>query len=563
MLKLLIVDNERIIVESLLDLFESNGRIELEVYGAYSSLEALELLRRTRIDIVLSDIRMPGMNGLELQREIVKEWPWCKVIFLTGYDDFDYIHQAVRNGGIDYLLKMEGNEAIVCAVEKAAAELYEAVESRQLIEHAKRQLLLARPLLLQEYLMDVVQGDADAHRRREVRFTELNLRLDSEDQVLLVIGRVDDWRDGLSNSDRQLLLYAIANIAEEYFAKASRCVSVSFERNKLLWLIQTAGDAEAGSTRSTKASRNQLIRFIHGMIETVQYACKQYLKLSLSFAAADTMRAWEETPEQFHTLKRLFGRGLGLGKEFILLDRQAPGGQVQESAIQTQAMRSQLEKLSAMSAYLENGQRQHFEVEYTKLMDMAADLKRPDEYLKLEIYASLVAIFLSYMNRWGLHAEIGQAFDLGRMASLDAHQNWHEVEAYFSSLADRLFEQKQLDQHSSEGSLIRHVQLYVEHNLAGDLSLTRIGEVVGYNPYYLTRLYKHRTNEGLTEFIIRCRLAKAKKLLADSHMVVQDISKAVGFMTEQSFYRFFKKAAGCTPQEYRERCKLSKMDNEK
>ncbi|GBF74696.1 DNA-binding response regulator [Paenibacillus sp. 598K] len=563
MLKLLIVDNERIIVESLLDLFERNERIELEVHGAYSSLEALELLRRTRIDIVLSDIRMPGMDGLELQREIVKEWPWCKVIFLTGYDDFEYIHQAVRNGGIDYLLKMEGNEAIVRAVEKAAAELYEAVASRQLLEHAKRQLQLARPLLLQEYVMELVQGDADAHRRRAVRFAELSLPLGSADQVLLAIGRVDDWGDSLSNSDRQLLLYAIANIADEYFAKASRCVSVSFERNKLLWLIQPAGDGAADSELSTKASHSQLIRFIHGTIETVQYACKQYLKLSLSFAAADRMRAWEDAPEQFHALKRLFGRGLGLGKEFILLDKSSQGGQVQEPPIQTQAMRSQLEKLGAMSAYLENGQRQHFETEYAKLMDMAASLDRPDTYLRLEIYASLVAIFLSYMNRWGLHAEIGQTFDLGRLASLDADRHWHEVEAYFSSLADRLFEQKQLDQHSSEGHLIRHVQLYVEHNLAGDLSLTRIGEVVGYNPYYLTRLYKQRTNEGLTEYIIRCRLAKAQRLLTEGQMIVQDISRAVGFMTEQSFYRFFKKAAGCTPQEYRERSMLSKTDNEK
>jgi len=554
MIRLLIVDNERWIVESLLDLFSQTDKLEMEVFGAYSGKEALDVLSRMKVDIVLSDIRMPGMDGLELQKEIIKHWPWCKIIFLSGYDDFEYIQQVLRNGGMDYLLKTEGPDAILRSVEQAAAQLFEAVESKQLIRNAERQLQLARPLLLSDYILDVIQGDLDSLRKLERRFIELKIPLSASSKVLLVIGRVDDWHDELSSGDRDLMLYAIQNITEEYFGKSANCLTVRYEKKKLLWIVQPKVPGELD---------DRIVRVVQGTIETIQMACKQLLKLCVSFAMAEEMKSWEEAPEQFSALKRLLSQGLGMGKELILLDRGPSQEGVLQAAIQTHEVRSQLEKFGTLAVYLENGQRQHFLAEYSKLLGLVRGSMRADKHLKLEIYYSLVALFLSYMNRWGLHAEISTTFDLDKLARYDAHRSWDEAEDYMSLLAERLFEQKHNDLIYLEDDLVKHVQMYVEHNLAGDLSLTRIGEVVGYNPYYLTRLYKRITNESLTDFITNTRLVKAQKLLSQGQMIVQDISKAIGFMTEQSFYRFFKKATNLTPQEYRDRHEIFKKDNGK
>ncbi|CAI6067511.1 response regulator transcription factor [Cohnella sp. JJ-181] len=563
MIRLLIVDNERWIVDSLLDLFGRPGKLELETFGAYSAHEALDLLGRMKIDVVLSDIRMPGMDGLALQREIVRHWPWCKIVFLSGYDDFDYIQQALRGGGVDYLLKTEGHEAIVAAVERAAAQLYEAVESRQLIRNAERQMQLARPLLVNEYLLALAGGDAEALRKRRDRLRELQLPLDGGAETLLILGRVDDWRDGFSGGDKDLMLYAIANIAEEYFAKSLSCVSVTFEQNKLLWFLQPgpAAVSSGDPQQSTGDATRRFVRFVQGTIETIQGACKQLLQLSVSFAAADEPRDWERLPGQFHALRRLLGRGLGLGQELILLDRpDGSDGAGREPDVRTHETRSRLDKIGALAAYLENGQSMQFFAEYAKLMELGAGKGAGDELLKLEIYYSLVPIFLSEMNRWGIQGELSETVDLGRLTRYDVHPSWHAAEEYFAALAERLFERKRAERSDREDDLILHVRRYVEHNLAGDLSLTRIGEVVGYNPYYLTRLYKQLTGEGLTDYIAATRLARAQKLLADNQLIVQDISRAVGFMTEQSFYRFFKKETGLTPQEYKERSAISKTD---
>ncbi|MGO4373984.1 extracellular solute-binding protein, partial [Paenibacillus sp. MCAF20] len=335
-------------------------------------------------------------------------------------------------------------------VEQAAAQLFEAVESKQLIRNAERQIKLARPLLLNGYMLDVIQGDPDSLRKLEQRFVELQIPLSAKGKVLLVIGRVDDWHDEFSNGDRDLMLYAIQNIAEEYFGKSTNCLTVSYERNKLLLILQPLDRGEA---------ENWTVRFVQGTIETIQMACKQLLKLSVSFAAAGEMRSWEQAPGQFSALKRLLGRGLGTGKELILLDGQGSKGGAPEMEVQTHEVRSQLEKLGTLAVYLENGQRQHFHTEYSKLMGVVRGTMKTDDSLKLEIYYSLVSLFLSYMNRWGLHAEISTSLDMSKLARYDAHRSWDEADDYLSLLSERLFEQKHNDQIYQEDDLIKHVQL--------------------------------------------------------------------------------------------------------
>lgn len=81
MLRLLIVDNEEIIVNHLFEVFRGMEHLGLDVYKAYSGEEAIEWLHRTRMDIVLTDIDMPNINGLQLMDEIFKQWPQCKIIF--------------------------------------------------------------------------------------------------------------------------------------------------------------------------------------------------------------------------------------------------------------------------------------------------------------------------------------------------------------------------------------------------------------------------------------------------------------------------------------------------
>ena len=117
MYRLLIVDDEIDNVYWLEEMFQYDLKEELEVHTAVSGKEALELLNRIRFDVVLTDIKMPGMTGMELYDRIRENWPACKVIFLTAYPQFEDIYRVSQDKDVKYILKSEEEKVIKATVE--------------------------------------------------------------------------------------------------------------------------------------------------------------------------------------------------------------------------------------------------------------------------------------------------------------------------------------------------------------------------------------------------------------------------------------------------------------
>ena len=121
MVQMLICDDEQIISDGLREVFAKDER--LEVCNVYSAAQMFEVLDHTQIDIVLLDIHMPRMNGLEALSKIKESWPFCYVVMLTGYDNFDYIYEATAYSGVKYILKQEGYDKITKTVDAVIDEI--------------------------------------------------------------------------------------------------------------------------------------------------------------------------------------------------------------------------------------------------------------------------------------------------------------------------------------------------------------------------------------------------------------------------------------------------------
>lgn len=130
---LLIVDDEEEILSWLAELFRYDFDSELGVYTANSAMEAIRLLSRVRFDVVLTDIRMPGMDGITLFQHIKENWPRCKTVFLTGYRNFEDIYRVINHKDVKYILKSEDDDMIMEAVRAFL------VLSRQELEQEKSQ----------------------------------------------------------------------------------------------------------------------------------------------------------------------------------------------------------------------------------------------------------------------------------------------------------------------------------------------------------------------------------------------------------------------------------------
>jgi len=549
MYRLLVVDDEDFIVDGLIDLFEDRFTSVLDYYRAYSAAEALEWLKRTKIDIVLTDIRMPGMNGLELHEQVVRTWPQCKVIFLTGYNDFDYIQSAMRNESVDYILKTEADDVIVRAVEKAVYDLQHKFKSEQLIEDAKKRLQVALPIMQKELLWDILNGDVSQNTINQ-QFEQLSLPLRADRPVLLMLGRVDGWNGITSSSDQMLLVYALQNIAGDYLSPLASHFSIFYEQAKLVWLIQFRTEAPAADL-DHKQSMDRVNQIINGTMESIQAACKHYLQLPVSLLAANKAVAWSACAEKYSLLKMLIHVHYGMQHELLLMENQ-----LAESADRTPSQAGIFDlrpnKWALLQACLEKGQKQQFQELFREMVKLVPANQHCPDGLWLHIYHSLLSVYFTHLHQSGMSGEDNALSGYEQLIAGGTNRTWGETAERLWQMAEAIFERQNSALVDREREVIRKIKQYISANLSGDLSLARIGEEVGFNPSYLSRLYKQMTGEGLSDYIVAKRLELAKALLAKPHIRIHDITIELGFDSPAYFARFFKKQTGTTPTEYRE-----------
>lgn len=539
MYRLLIVDDEPFIVEGLHELICQLPGLELEVDKAFSSDEAIEWISGNKADIVLTDIRMPGLTGIELQEIILDRWPGCKMIFLSGYDDFEVMQAAVRGGGVDYILKSESFDKIEEALRRAIDELDKSVEMSRLIERAKQQRQEALPMLQREFVIGLLEGTTARKQIWSERFAELAIPLSTERPALLIVGRVDEWDESYLSTDRPLILFAVQNIAEELLLR-TRIYNAGYDRNRLIWLLQPCSDHE----------EDGWLHYVHGAIAVIQSNVKMYLRLSMSFALSESPVAWTSLSGKFEQLLGLLRNGLGLAREMIVTDRTsgetAPEGEETENG---QRLRASLKRVVELDDIFEAGTLSAFDEWYGDVFGSVSEISTPVP-LQSEAYYSLATWFLMYLNKHGLSSKLPARTGLETLLRMEAQGCWEVIGAYFRNIACAIIDQREAERSIRSSELIQRIHRYIDEHLDEELSLNRLSEVVYLNASYLSRVYKQITGEGLIEFINSARIRKSQELLLDSSRKILEVARMVGFESASYFSRVFRKETGMSPQEY-------------
>jgi len=574
MYRLLIVDDEPIIVNSIYHLLQGAAHLELDMYRAYNAYEALECLHKTRIDLIVSDIRMPGMNGIELQKLVMRQWDSCKIIFLTGYNDFEYAQEAIRIGGtVDYLLKNQNDELLVKAVEKAIAEIDKREDIKSRVLEAKAKLRMAMPALQKHVLADLIDGDPASAGSLTDKFAQSDIPLSAEKPVYLIVGTIDGWKDDLSEADRALMTYACRNIVDEYLSPSTVQVSVALDSHHMLWTVQpkaatAAGIGNAGipvhidhpglpglpyplgqSEEVERRTWAYLNSRLISIVEAAQESCRKWLNLSVSFAVGDGACAWAEIGSRFYYLKMLLGQRTDKEQQLLIRDSGMFGllEQANKSDKGSKRLRSMLNMLEQ---HLESGDKEAFFSLYYEMMTAESPYSQTD---LLERFYPVSLCLVAYSIRIGLFHELTLTKQLSRMIRFDCHDSWADAVAYFAGLAEHLLDRTSNEAEDSSSRIVNSIHQYVKHNLDKDLSLTKLAVMVHHSPTYLSRLYKRLTGTMLFDFITEQRMNKAKELLSGSGMKIHEIATAVGYESAPHFTRSFKKIFGLTPQEYKDR----------
>ncbi|WP_223192277.1 response regulator transcription factor [Paenibacillus sedimenti] len=535
---MLIVDDEEVITDGLFEVF-SQLELGLDLYKAYSGEEALDWMNRTRVDIVLTDIRMPEMDGLELMNNIRKRWQHCKIVFLTGYNDFDYVYQAIQHPGVSYLLKSEGYDKIIKAITDAIAELENSLKFHHLIQKSREKLTTLETLAQGNYFRYLLQGTRAAEQL-EVDFRQLGIALDPSLPVivaLVVLQRMNGNGLHPSFAESQETALALKFLAESFLTERTSSLGVIDRYGDLVWLIQP----KPGDGMDAGGAYSHTVTFLEGQFELMQQASKDSLGVTIAVTICADPCDWKQLSAVYDRIRSQQYKRAGDGAQMVHT--------VNVEMIETAALsRSLREKAEALAVHLEGGRREGFLAVLEELIESAFGDKRNGGPILLELYYSIALLLFSYINRWEMHDKVGT----NGLMQRDMHASWQDSFEHLKKTAETLFDFRLSGEKTRAAATIEKVRIYIEEHIGEDLSLVRLAGMIHFNPSYLSRLFKQECGVNLSEYIDEVRMERAKEMLKQDELKIAEVGARLGYETHHSFTRFFKKSTGVTPLEYRE-----------
>ena len=555
MYRLLIIDDEPYIVDWVYELFQQHQELDLDVYKANSGFEALDLLGRAKMDIVLTDISMPEMDGIQLLKEIRGSWPMCKVIFLTAHSEFEYAHAANKDG-VTYLLKTEGDAEIIKAVEKASREIDNLIRQEELVKQAEHQMEKTLPIMQREYLQEKLEGRYSAQIFQK-DLDDLGINLMARDDLLILIGRSDDWFLTKQATDQAKQAAVIQAIMQSYFFPVIKYAFLKLDNGILLWCIQPQMDSRDSGIPA--AQWEKTIVYVKGSLDSIQEQCKKSLGTSCSFVTDSKPCSWEMLSQRFSSLLKMMNYS-GVNNMGMILTNvhksEDKAEQPEKYEYCLHKVSSWMDKMHMLEAYIESGQRKEFYSLLAEIKENLIPIMEMHPSLKIEVNLAISLLFLTYINRYeSLLEKLVSYPELVSLVNINFGIPCKEVFENIEKIADMLFLYQIDDREKSDNILISGLHEYIQNNLDRDVSLIKLSEVVYLNPTYLSRVYKQITGTNLSDYIYNARLSRAKKLLKESKSKVHEIAGTVGFESVAYFIRSFKKSTGVTPQEYRENLK--------
>ncbi|OUS75529.1 hypothetical protein B1748_16845 [Paenibacillus sp. MY03] len=549
MYRLLIVDDLPIIVQSMVQFFEDLHREDLEILSAVSAFETLHLMKSNKVDIVISDIKMPGMSGLDMLKQIKDHWPRCKVILLTSYSDFKYSKDAISLGAFDYILKTEDDEKIVESVDKAIRSLNEEFERDELYAKTKEQLRESLPNMQRAFLGDILRGKQVSAEVRKNQFDLLQIPLDPSKPVFVTIGRIDGQTGDNLEPEEIQSIYLVQHVFEEYAPNLFRYFAIPNEPSKCIWLIQPVKSGTESDTLS-----DTFPDLLLGIFENVQNTCRNLFQITLSILIGRKPVIWRDIAQKYDDLCLELGWGLGVNREILVTDDELAdraGGSDADFSEEGEEERPRFERLNRLTDYLENNQRWLFFQTFEEYLDVSFDNKTP-VYYRLGYLHGLASTLVYYISKTNRRAIARELYDPKRIYTAIDSKSASEIKSRFTEAALYIFDCIEKERREQSHGVIEKIHDYVEHNLMNDVSLKTLAERANFNSSYLSRLYKQMTGRGLREYVLDLKLERAQFMLLESDMKVQDIAQAVGYQSSLAFIRFFKSQVQMTPQEYRE-----------
>ncbi|WP_240415095.1 response regulator [Paenibacillus periandrae] len=535
MYRLVIVDDEPTVRHGLSTYFDWS-QYGIEVVGEADDGDvALELIERIKPDMVLTDVRMPQMDGIQLSTEIKLRFPGIKIVFVSGHDDADYLKSALKVNAVDYIFKPVNMQELAAVVERVVKELQDAEQERTYIVDMQVKLTQSMPLLREKFLMSLIWDGVKNPARIKDRLDFLGLDLPAEADYWTLVLKIDDSAEVVATRterDQQLLSYSVLNIVQELTEQMMQ--GYAFEtRNGEFVVILRMGEEDSQEER------------LFSLTEQIRDNLKRWLKISVTIGVGERISGLQSMPESYNQAREAADQRWYLGKNHIIsIDNlqqntdslyrfdMAQGERIM-SVLKATDQEKLLTELDGIFEPLSRSRKEGL----TNCRNVS---------LQLILMASRLLLELNMMGPEMVDKEAvlwEQVFKQETILDLR-----HRVETHLLDVCERIREKRS----AKPKNAIERVHALIDERFAENLQVGDIAREVFLSPTYLCLLFKQETGETINEYLTKVRIEKAKELLSDPRNKFYEVCYTVGYSDPSYFSKLFKKYTGLTPSAFRD-----------
>ncbi|QGQ44961.1 response regulator transcription factor [Metabacillus sediminilitoris] len=530
MYKIILVDDDYLVLEFLTHMIPW-AELGFSVVGSYQNgTQALEHIKTEMPDVIITDIGMPKMNGIELIRHI-KEWnSTIYSIILSCHDDFHFAQQALKLETFDYILK-ESMEATM--IEDLLSRLKEKLDQEKTTNMKKNQMeyLIKENLLVlkRRFLHAMIDDKQENKLWWEQQRHELGLAsINQCTPLLCFIDRYVEMKEAFVSDE--LLKFSIDNLVNEILNQTGNGISI-FYKDSMFFIFFPHGQ------------RLEMEMIIQKALRVIYNKLQEYLNISISTIIGENCTSIEQL------VQRLKGMITTSSQRFYM--RFGYFGLVEQEDFTAENIFScYTDAMQELKSLIIQEDVEELEKSLRKWVSFIEEKRYHPESVRewmMKIFLDIKLKFNSMQNFESTYSVSVSDHFITNVETI--YQLEEELVSIFKRFIRSMIEINELPKRNE----ILKAQKYVLMNLNKKITLSDVAEHLHLNPSYFSRLYKKNTNENFIDYVTKSKMERAKELIDQSNESIEKISEMLGFDCKSYFIKTFKKYYGVTPKDYKQR----------
>lgn len=535
MFKLLIADDEQIVIEGIKNSINWS-EYDIKVVGtAKNGTEALKLAEELQPDIIISDIKMPGLDGLALIEKLKAFLPNVKVVLISAYEEFDYAKQAIRLGVNSYLSKPVKKSEVINEVCKIKQLLERKKHEEEAAIRLQQRFNENLPVLREHFLNTLIRGNTVSDL--EIKFQTYHINL-SPHKTGVMVCKIDHLRsiNFTDEAQVQLLMLRITDIINELILPVCKGVTFQSYNQEIITIFNVPDEIEF--------SIEELIK----LAEKIKERILDETEIEVSIGIGRIYSEIKDIGLAYKEAVKALNYRLVYGDNNVLYIENVEDIET----VNYSALININELLENIQNILYTGKQEEVYALVDNFRQRLQNAEKIPYYYIQQLYIQLLSIILRTATEIGIGTHLiaennnlyGTLLEIDSFSELD---DW--IKGILGNVCEQISAKNQLKTKHSIQKAIN----YIREHCQEEISLTSVANYVRLNPTYFSRFFKEETGCSFVDYLKKLRIEKAKELLRTSNLKIYEICEALGYQSVQYFSTLFKNMVGLTPQEYREK----------